>query len=123
MAKLPDILIKKAGGQMYGVYRANVEIDPFSGSSITSFPSEPNLEVLAYIQPTGSQGAVKGIQVKNSTAGDSAIDEYFMYSNVEIKEKDRIKYNGIFFEARSVEYWQSKKLSHYKSYLTKVDGQ
>ena len=123
MGKLPDIIIKKAGGKIYAIYRAIVDIDPYSGSDITSYPVEPNIEILAYIQPTGGDGTVKGIQLKNSTAGDSSIAEYFIYSNIELKEKDRIIYKDTLYEIRSVEPWESVKLSHYKGYLVKVDGQ
>lgn len=123
MTKIPDILIKKAGGKTYGIFRAVVKIDPFSGSDITAYPQDPNFTVCAFIQPTGSQGNVKGIQLRNSSAGDASLAEYFMYSGDEVKEKDRVYYKDSFYEIRSVEPWESVKYSHFKSYLVKVDGQ
>lgn len=123
MAKLPNNVILKAGGRKYGVYRLDYQIDPDSGADILSYPQAPNYEILAYIQPTGSQGSVKGVQLKNTSAGDTSIAEYFMYSNEPVNEKDRIIYNGTLYEVRSVEPWESVRLTHYKSYLVKVDTQ
>lgn len=123
MAKLPNNVIIKAGGRKYGLFRLNRQIDPDSGADILSYSDEPDYEVLAYIQPTGSQGSVKGVQLKNTSAGDTSIAEYFMYCNEPVKEKDRIIYNNILYEIRGVEPWESVRLAHYKCYLVKVDDQ
>lgn len=123
MTKLSDIVIKKAGGKIYDIFRPDFDCDPDSGSDIVIYPEEPNFKILAYIQPTGSEGNIKGIQLKNATSGDFSIAEYFMYTNQQVFNKDRLMYNNKKYEVRSVENWESIKLSHFKSYLVEVDVQ
>lgn len=123
MGKNIDVIIKKAGGAAYGVYRPKKEIDPDSGSDVITIPDSPSFEILAYIQPTGASGSVKGVSLKNTTSGDETIADYYMYHSNQVKSKDRVLFDGLFYEIRSTEKWKASYMEYFKSYLVKVDGQ
>ena len=46
-----------------------------------------------------------------------------MYSKEQRFDKERIFYNGFFYDIRGVEYHDNGYIKFYKSYLVKVDNQ
>ena len=115
------VLILKMGGKPYDIYRKTLKIDPDSGADIVNYSKAE--KVLAWIQPTSAGSSTKGIVLENSVSGDSVIADFFMFHEKILNEHDRIQYNGLWFEIRAIEPWQSSFMSFYKSYLVKVDNE
>lgn len=116
-------LILKMGGKYYELYKPLTVKNPATGSKGKDFVKvEPNL--FAMIQPTGSKSNVRGEQLQATpNQGDIKIADYFMYTEDEMIEKDRVLYKGKFYEIRSCEEWELNFLKFYKSYLMRVDNQ
>lgn len=106
------------GGTKQAIYRSTLTSDPDSGADIVSY--DYYKDVLGYIQPTGSEGSVKGIVLHDSHSGDEAVAEYFLYHDEPLENHDRLKYNGKDYEIRAVEDWRSSFMKFWKSYLIEV---
>lgn len=114
-------LIKTMGGIKYDIYRSTITTDPNSGADIVEYDKIG--AVLGYVQPTGSEGNVKGIVLHDDVSGDEAISEYFIYHDVPLENHDRLQYKGLWYELRAVEDWQSSFMKFWKSYLIEVENQ
>ena len=114
-------LIKKMGGKIYDIFSETITIDPDTGADNVKYSKTDS--VLAYIQPTGSGGSVKGIVLQDNRSGDSKISDFFMYHEKILKEHDRVFYGKYWYEIRASEPWESSFMKFNKSYLVKVDGQ
>lgn len=112
------VLILKTGGRKYPIYRSESATDPDSGADIVSYSLYK--EVLAWIQPTGSESSVKGVVLNESPGGDSVTAEAFMYHEEGLQNHDRVQDKGIWYEIRAIEPWECSFLKFWKSYLVKV---
>ena len=107
---------------MYDVWVAKEVRNPSSGSKIKTYEYYTN--IYAVIQPTGSLNTVKGLGLTpTSDAGDKTTSDLVMYSKHERFEKERVLYRNLFYEIRSIEYYNNGIIEYYKSYLVKVDNQ
>lgn len=117
-----DIILKANGGRMYDVWTATEKKNPQTGSKIKNYNYSTN--IYAVIQPTGSLNTVKGRALEPTpSSGDKITSDLVMYSKYERFEKERILYHNLFYEIRSVEYYDNGLLKFYKSHLVKVDNQ
>ena len=114
-------LIKVMGGVKYDIYRSTLTTDATSGADIVTYNFAQT--VLGYIQPTGSEGSVKGIVLHDNHSGDEAIAEYFIYHDVALENHDRLFYNNRWYEIRAVENWKSSFMKFWKSYLIEVSDE
>lgn len=119
---LVDTLLNLNGAKMYDVWVATEKKNPKSGSKIKTYEYLTN--VYAVIQATGSLNTVKGFALAPTPdAGDKTTSDLVMYSKHERFEKERILYRNLFYEIRSIEYYDNGLMQYYKSYLVKVDNQ
>lgn len=117
-----DAILKINGARMYEVHSATITKNPTSGSKIKTYSLLT--QVYAVIQPTGTTNNVRGLTLDaTANSGDAKKADAVMYSKIERFEKERIIYHNIFYEIRSVEYYNNGILKFYKSYLVKVDNQ
>ena len=117
-----DIILKANGGRMYDVWTATENKNPQTGSKIKNYNYLTN--VYAVIQPTGSLNTVKGRALSSTpNSGDKITSDLVMYSKHERFEKERVLYKNLFYEIRSVEYYDNGILKYYKAHLVKVDNQ
>ena len=115
-----ELLIKKMGGTKYDIFAEDTTIDPDTGADIVEYAKYKT--ILAWIQPTGSEGSVKGVVLNDNNAGDSVTAEYFMYTKDPLKNHDRVQYEGYWFEVRAFEPWKASFMKFFKNYLVKVDN-
>ena len=115
-----ELLIKKMGGTKYDIFAEDTTIDPDTGADIVEYAKYKT--ILAWIQPTGSEGSVKGVVLNDNNAGDSMTAEYFMYHEEQLNNHDRILYKDVWFEIRAFEPWEASFMKFFKSYLVKVDN-
>lgn len=117
-----DSILKINGAKFYEVHSYQEVKNSVTGSKGKSYSYLT--QVYAIIQPTGTSGSVKGISLQDTTnSGDKKIADYFMYSKEQRFDKERIFYNGFFYDIRGVEYHDNGYIKFYKSYLVKVDNQ
>ncbi len=117
-----DIVLRANGARMYDVWSANEKKNPQSGSVIKTYNYLTN--IFAVIQPTGSLNTVKGRALSpTQNSGDKITSDLVMYCKNERFEKERVLYKNLFYEIRSVEYYDNGILKYYKAHLVKVDNQ
>lgn len=115
---LIDTILSLNGGRMYDIWTATEKKNPQAGSKVKTYQYSTN--VYAVIQPPKSSGLALAPTVDS---GDKIVSDLIMYSKHERKEKERVLYRGLFYEIRSIEYYDNGILKFYKSYLVKVDNQ
>ena len=119
---LIDTLLNLNGGKMYDIWAATEKKNPQAGSKVKTYQYLTN--IYAVIQPTGSLNTVKGLALSSTpNSGDKITSDLVMYSKHERFEKERVLYRNLFYEIRSIEYYNNGFLQYYKSYLVKVDNQ
>ena len=117
-----DKILKINGARFYEVWKAMPVKNPVTGSKGKKYSYFT--QVYAVIQPTGSLNTVKGLALSSTpNSGDKITSDLVMYSKHERFEKDRVLYRNLFYEIRSIEYYNNGFLQYYKSYLVKVDNQ
>lgn len=114
------VLLLKMGGKTYETLCPKNKTDADTGADIVEY--KPYKKILAYIQPSGSQGSVKGINLQDSISGDTVNADFYMYHETELSLHDRLIYRNILYEIRAIEPWESSFMNFYKSYLVMVDG-
>ena len=115
-----ELLIKQMGGTRYDIFTETITTDPDTGADIVKYAKINT--VLGWIQPTGSEGSVKGVVLNDSEAGDSVTAEYFMYAEKPLSNHDRVLYKDFWFEVRAFEPWEASFMKFFKNYLVKVDN-
>ncbi len=115
---LIDTVLKLNGGKMYDIWAATEKKNPQAGSKVKRYEYLTN--VFAVIQPPSSNGFALA---PTADSGDKIVSDLVMYSKHERKEKERVLYRNLFYEIRSIEYYDNGILKFYKSYLVKVDNQ
>lgn len=119
---LIDTLLNLNGGKMYDIWAADEKKNPQTGSKVKTYQYLTN--IYAVIQSTGSLNTVKGLALSSTpNSGDKITSDLVMYSKHERFEKERVLYRNLFYEIRSIEYYNNGILQYYKSYLVKVDNQ
>lgn len=119
---LIDVILKLNGAKMYDIWVATEKKNPQAGSKVKTYEYFTN--IYALIQPTGSLNTVKGLALSpTANSGDKSISDLVMYSKHERFEKERVLYRNLFYEIRSIEYYNNGILEYYKSNLVKVDNQ
>jgi hypothetical protein len=117
-----DKVLKLNNAKFYEIHSYQEIANPVTGSKGKEYAYLT--QTYAYIQPTGSKGNVKGVMLQNTrNSGDKVVADLFMYHKEKRNEKERVLYQGLFYEIRSVEYYDNDYLKFYKSYLVKVDNQ
>ena len=115
-----ELLIKQMGGTKYDIFTETMTTDSDTGADILKYANTNT--VLGWIQPTGSEGSVKGVVLNDSEAGDSVTAEYFMYTEKPLSNHDRVLYKDFWFEVRAFEPWEASFMKFFKNYLVKVDN-
>ena len=106
------------GGVKREIYRSTSSTDSNTGADIVEYSLYK--DVLGYIQPTGSEGSVRGIVLHDTVSGDDSVAEYFIYHDEPLENHDRLQYNGKWYEIRAIENWESSYMKFWKSYLIEV---
>lgn len=114
-------LIKTMGGVKYDIYRPTETTDPDTGADIVAYTFWQS--VLGYIQPVNPVDGVKGIVLRDTLGGDELISGYVMYHDVPLENHDRLQYNGLTYEIRNIENWNSSFMKFWKSYLIEVPNE
>lgn len=110
-----DKVLSLNGAKIYDIWVSKEEKNPKTGSKIKTYVYSTN--IYAVIQ--GKDFSL----VPTTDAGDKKNSDLVMYSKHERFEKERVLYRNLFYEIRSVEYYNNGIMRYYKSYLVKVDNQ
>ena len=114
---LIDTILNFNGGKIYDIWTATEKKNAQAGSKIKTYEYLTN--VYAVIQPNE-----RGLSLLPTVnAGDKTTSDLVMFSKHERFEKERVLYRNVFYEIRSIEYYNNGILQFYKSYLVKVDNQ